>query len=159
MLIDQWATKMHMKIDQKREELQIKLNQLDRQIEANKNDWRIAIKTDIEMKVGCVLTELLEKYEIDGMKFNKAREDLVYLKKLFDLFDKEQLISIDNHEEKQMNFISPQLNFSSVISNDIGGWMKNFYSENLEEKTNWLHNQQNYTNEKSTSQISSSKYD
>jgi hypothetical protein len=146
-----------MKIDQKREELQIKLNQLDRQIEANKNDWRIAIKTDIEMKVGCVLMELLQKHEIDGSKFNKARQDLICLKDLFNLFDNEEFIFINNNEEKHMNFNSPQLNFSSLISNDID-WIKNFSSKNSEEINNSLDNIQNSMKEKSPYQISPCKY-
>jgi hypothetical protein len=64
-LLDQWTIAMHMKIDQKAEELQRQIDQLDKRIEDNNNDWKIFLKNQIETKVGCVLTQILQKYEID----------------------------------------------------------------------------------------------
>jgi hypothetical protein len=149
---------MHIKIEEKREELQMKLSQLDRKIEDNKDHWKLFLKTQIEMKVGCVLMELLQKYEIDESKLNKARQDFVCLEKLFHSFDNQQLISIRNNEEKEMSFNLPELYFSSVISEDLD-WMKNFFSENSEQRINLLDDQQNYMNEESTYKINSCEYD
>jgi hypothetical protein len=149
---------MHIKIDRKREELQMKLDQLDRQIEENKARWKLFLKNQIETKVGCVLTELLQNYEIDESKFNKARLDFISSKKLFHLFHHQQLISINYNEEKQTDFSSPWLDFSSVVSNDLN-WMKNFSSENLDERIKWLDHQEIYMSEKSTYKINSSEYD
>jgi len=149
---------MHIKIEEKREELQMKLSQLDRKIEDYKDHWKLFLKTQIEMKVGCVLMELLQKYEIDELKLNKARQDFICLKKLFHSFDNQQLISIRNNEEKEMSFNLPELYFSSIISEDLD-WMKNFFSENSEERINLLDDQQNYMNEESTYKINSCEYD
>ena len=80
MRLDQWTTQMHMKIDQTRTQLQARLHLLDGQIEANKNRWKVSLQTDIGTKVGCVLMELLQKIEIDGIRLNKAHEDLISLR-------------------------------------------------------------------------------
>lgn len=118
MRLDQWATQMHMKIDQTRGQLQAKLHLVDGQIEANKDRWKASLQTDIETKVGCVLMELLQKYEIDGIRLNKAREDLSSLRSVFNTFNQEQLISIVNHEEDKINFDLPRLSFPSFLLND-----------------------------------------
>lgn len=118
MRLDQWATQMHMKIDQTRTQLQAKLHLLDGQIEANKDRWKVSLQTDIETKVGCVLMELLQKFEIDGIRLNNAHENMSSLRTAFNACNQEQLISIVDYEEEKMNFDLPRLSFPSFILND-----------------------------------------
>lgn len=138
MRIDQWATTMHMKIDQTRAQLQMKLNLFDGQIQANKDRWKISLRNDIEAKVGRVLMDLLQKHEIDGSRLNKAHQDLLALRNVFNTFDRDQLISIIDDEEETMIFNSPRLNFPNFILNETP-WMNNSEENNNSFKDNLIH--------------------
>ena len=138
MRIDQWATKMHMKIDQTRAQLQTKLNMLDGQIQANKDRWKNSLRKDIETKVGHVLMDLSEKHEIDESRLNKANQDLISLRNIFNTFDNEQLITIMYDEEETMTFNSPRLNFPCCISNETL-WAKYLEESNNPFKDNSIH--------------------
>jgi hypothetical protein len=142
---------MHAEIDQKHEELRQKLDQFDRQIEENKDYWRLFLRTQMEIKVGCVLTEQLQKYEIDALEFNKAHQEFIRVQKLFHLLNNQPLISVRDSEGKQINLNSTHLYFPSITSDGLD-WMKIAFSE---KRIKCLDEQQTHSNQDSSCETSS----
>ena len=115
MMLKQWAATMHAKIDQARHELQIKLDECDKKIEEKKDQWRIYLGTHLEQNVGCILTEELQKYEIDALQMNKARAEFFRLQNLFHTLNNQQLINLIEDGENQMFLNLPIIVCSNIV--------------------------------------------
>ena len=145
-LLDQWTRDMHMKIDGKREELQRKIDEFDKRVEEDNNYWKIFLKNQLDMKVGCVLTELLKEHETtDELKLDKARLDFLRVEKFFHLLDDSQLMFLRYNNAAETNLNTPELYFPSMTPDDFD-WMKKVSLENSDEIMEWLDTKQNSTN-------------
>lgn len=149
-LLDQWTMDMHMKIDEKREKLQRKIDKLDEQIEDDNDYWKIFLKNQLDIKVGCVLTELLKEQETDESKLDKARRDFIRVEKFFHLLDDSQLMFLHYNNVAEIDFNSPELYFPSITPDDFD-WMKKLSLKDSDEIMEWLDTKQNSANKGLTS--------
>jgi hypothetical protein len=129
MLLNQWAATMHAKIDQTRNELQIKLDQCDKKVVEEKEQWKIFLGNHLEQNVGCIITEQLQKYEIDKPQVEKARLEFARVQKLFHAINNQQLISLINDAENEMSFNSPVVVCSNIVFEGLN-FMENIDQSN-----------------------------
>ena len=122
--LDEWAHKMRTQIDQKYNELQMKIDHVHTKIEASRDQWKASLKQSLETNVGCVLRVQFQKDEVEEKEFNKAQAEFHRLKELFQLINNKPLILISNDQENRHEFNAPSLFFSNV-NVDIFGWMEN----------------------------------
>ena len=132
---------MNTEINQKLYELQLKLDQLHKYIETNGVYWKKFLISRMEMKVVGVLIEQLQKDEIEGLEFNKARDEFGRLKELFHLFNSQPLISLSNSENNQVELNAPRLVFPTVTIDGFN-WIEDFFMENTVETMEHSHEQQ-----------------
>jgi hypothetical protein len=139
--LNQWAEIMQTQINQKCKELQLELDRIHRQIEENRNQWKISFANRMENKVGCVLMEQLQKCEIDGAGFDKARDEFIHLKELFNLFNGQPLISVFSVEDNQANLNEPRVVLPTVLV-DAFNWLEDSSMEYIAETIEYSHQQQ-----------------
>jgi hypothetical protein len=150
MLLNQWAATMHAKIDQARHELQIKLDECDKKIEEKKDQWRTYLGNHLEQNVGCILSEQLQKYEIDAFQMDKARAEFIRLQKLFHSLNNQQLINMIEDEEYQMSLNLPIIVCSNIVFEGLDSM--NLFYENInpsDQQINALHDNSTFPDETS----------
>ena len=122
------------------------LDRFDQQIEANKNQWRKYFKNRIDTKVRCILVEQSQKYEINGVDYDKARHELDYVKQLIHQSNNRPLICVSYSEDTQVNLNEPCLVFSTVSLNEFD-WMSEDSTEQTENLMEVNNQQQLYAQE------------
>ncbi|CAF4159312.1 unnamed protein product, partial [Rotaria sordida] len=84
----------------------------------------------METKIGCVLNEQLQKDEVDGLEVNRARDEFIRIKQLYNLLNNQPLINVTNEENNQIDLKTPRVIFPNV---NIDGFN---WIEELSTKTN-----------------------
>jgi hypothetical protein len=141
MVLDQWAAIMHAKIDQIHNELQMTLDQYDKKFEEKLNYWKINLASQLEQNVGCILTEQLQKYEIETPHVEKACLEFCRLEDVFHSFSNQQLITMAIDVENQMTLNPPMIVCSDIVVDGLN------LTENSQEKMDWANQQKNESND------------
>lgn len=148
--LQEWADKMHTQIDEKYNELQMKINHVHTKIEASRDHWKASLRQNVETNVGCVLQVQSQKDEVDENEFKKARAELHRLNELFQFLNHKPLIFMSNGQENRHELNAPSVFFSN-IDIDIFGWMENNFME-------YTHQQQIDVDENITDQRDNGEY-
>jgi hypothetical protein len=155
--LNRWAQMMHNKINQRRGELQMKLNQMHQQIEMNSGHWKAFLTNQMEIKVQCVLKEQSQKDEVDGSAFEKVQDDFSRLEELFHVLNSQPLISVSTVEDNQVDLSVPYIDFPAMIV-DSFGWIEDGSTENTVETMEYSDPQQNDVDESNTDRRDTCKY-
>ncbi|CAF4963020.1 unnamed protein product, partial [Rotaria sp. Silwood1] len=110
---------MHDKIDQKYNELRMTIEQFHTLIELKKDHWKIELANRMEVNIGYVLMEQLQKDEVDGVEVNKALDEFFRITHLYNLLNNHSLIDVINEEDNPVDLKAPRLIFPNV---DIDGF-------------------------------------
>jgi len=147
---------MHTKIDQKYKELQLEIDRLYKQIETNIDQWKGSFTNTMKKKVGCVLMKQLDKYEIDGVDLEKARNEFSHLKGLFNLFNVPPLISVVSAKDNQVNLNEPHVIFRAAFVAAFN-CLEDFSMENTGETMKYSY-EQHIDLDESTNRTSTGNY-
>jgi hypothetical protein len=109
--LDQWAIRMHEKIEERHNELHMTFDQIEKKFQENKDD----VKIHLEENVSCVLRKQLEEFEINNQQMKKANQELNLLQNFVHLFNNQQLITININTENQMILNQPTIICSDII--------------------------------------------
>lgn len=116
--LDQWFQMLHKNINQKHNEILHVINRLQEYIEEKSECWKNALRNRLETKIGCVLMEQIEKFEVEELKFNQARDEFIRAKDLFNILDNQPLIALSNMGDDQMDFSTSHFVFPTIIPTD-----------------------------------------
>jgi hypothetical protein len=152
MQLDQWATTLHTKIDQIHNELQLALDHFDKKIQEKSDQLKTYLTTHLEQNVGFILTEQLQKVEINKPQVEKATLEYHRLENLFHSFHNRPLITmaIDTENQKALN--PPTIICSDILTDGLN------LNENIQEKIDWSDQQENSLSGNSTCETRSCKY-
>jgi len=120
---------MLLKIRERYQEFEMEIDQLQRHIETHTDRWKISLAKRMEIKVGCVLTEQLQKPEIDGPEINEARNELIRIKNFCHLINNQPLFSVTSAEDNQVDSNASQLVFPSLNKDGLKS-MEEFVMKN-----------------------------
>jgi hypothetical protein len=128
--LDQWIATIHSKINQIRTELQTTLVHFENKIRERSEQLKFYLRNELEHKVGCILTEQLQEFEINKLQIDKAALDFIRLENLFNSYNNRQLITMINNSENQINLNPPSFVCSDILIDEF------HLSENIQEKIN-----------------------
>jgi hypothetical protein len=148
---------MHDKIDQRRCKFQRTLGRFYQLVEAGKSQWKDYLANRMETKVNCILMEQLQKYEISGTEYDKARHELDCIRTLIHCSNNQPLIYVSHDENNQVNFDEPRLVFPTVLTDF--SWERELPTENMGYLIEWLDQQQTYSHNIPSAKIPTGKCD
>ncbi|CAF4469402.1 unnamed protein product [Rotaria sp. Silwood2] len=140
---------MHDKIDQKYNEFEEEVHRFHRFIELKRAHWKLELKGRMEVKIGCVLMEQLEKDEVDGSEVTKAQDEFIRIQQLFDSLNSQPLIDVINKEDNQVDLKAPHLIFPNV-NVDGFNWIEELSTKNSLERMEYLDQDQIHVDESTT---------
>ncbi|CAF3740898.1 unnamed protein product [Rotaria sp. Silwood1] len=148
---------MHDKIDQKYNELRMTIEQFHTLIELKKDHWKIELANRMEVNIGYVLMEQLQKDEVDGVEVNKARDEFFRITHLYNLLNNHSLIDVINEEDNPVDLKAPRLIFPNV---DIDGftWFGEISTKNNVQKMECSDQEQIHLEENTTYQETDCEY-
>ncbi|CAF1263825.1 unnamed protein product [Rotaria sordida] len=100
----------------------------------------------METKIGCVLMEQLQKDEVDGLEVNRARDEFIRIKQLYNLLNNLPLINVTNEENNQIDLKAPHVIFPNV---NIDGfdWIEELSTKTNLESMEYSNQEQIYVDE------------
>jgi hypothetical protein len=155
--IGRWQQLMHTIINQRCDELRMELYHKHRQIEANRDHLKTSLMNQLEIKVGGVLTEQLQKDEVDGTAIHEVQDELDRLQQLFHSLHTKPLISVSTTDSNPLNFNSPRLLFPDITVDGFNSF-ESFINENTAEIMEYSAEQQIDTDERNTYRRNTCKY-
>ncbi|CAF1315429.1 unnamed protein product [Rotaria sordida] len=66
----------------------------------------------MKTKIGYVLNEQLQKDEVDELEVDRARDELIRIKQLYNLLNNQPLINVTNEENDQIDLKTPRENIA-----------------------------------------------
>jgi len=150
--LNQWATALHTKINQIRDELQITLDHFDKKLQDKNDQLKTYFRNELEQNVGCILTEQIQQFEIDKPKVEKANLEYNRLEKLFNSYNNQQLITMVINSENEINLNPPTIICSDILMDELN------LTENIQENMDWSNQEKNESSNNSTDQTKSCKY-
>jgi hypothetical protein len=149
--LDEWASKMHTKIDQTQNDLQITLDEFDKNFKEKKNRLKQVFQDHLKTNID-LLKEQLKEFEIERSCIDDTNQKFFLLQNLFHKFNNEQLITLVIDKEQQMILNPPIFIYSDIIVDRL------IPKENPQEKVNVSDQQTNKTLDNPTDEMRSRKY-
>ncbi|CAF4021748.1 unnamed protein product [Rotaria sordida] len=112
----------------------------------------------MKTKIGYVLNEQLQKDEVDELEVDRARDELIRIKQLYNLLNNQPLINVTNEENDQIDLKTPRVIFPNV-NIDGFNWIEELSTKTNLESMECSNQEQIHIDENAMHRITDCKYD
>ncbi|CAF3871208.1 unnamed protein product [Rotaria magnacalcarata] len=124
-----WMKIIQDKINQQYKEFQMEVDRLHVLANFNREHLIRSLANHMEIKVGHVVMEQLQKDEIDELEINRARNEFVHIQQLFDILCNQPLISINNGVGNEFILNAPRATLRN-LNVDGFNWIEEISTKN-----------------------------
>ncbi|CAM4784213.1 unnamed protein product [Rotaria magnacalcarata] len=124
-----WMKIIQDKINQQYKEFQMEVDRLHVLANFNREHLIRSLANHMEIKVGHVVMEQLQKDEIDELEINRARNEFVHIQQLFDILCNQPLISINDGVGNEFILNAPRATLRN-LNVDGFNWIEEISTKN-----------------------------
>jgi hypothetical protein len=117
--LNQWISTVHAKVDQIRIELEMTLVHFEDKLHERSDQLKSYLRNELENKVGCILTEQLQEFEVSKAQVEKAGMEFVRLENIFNSFNNRQLITMISNSDNPVVLNPPTFVCSDILINEF----------------------------------------
>ncbi|CAM4742272.1 unnamed protein product [Rotaria magnacalcarata] len=153
-----WMKIIQDKINQQYKEFQMEVDRLHVLANFNREHLIRSLANHMEIKVGHVVMEQLQKDEIDELEINRARNEFVHIQQLFDILCNQPLISINDGVGNEFILNAPRATLRN-LNVDGFNWIEEISTKNPFPRIDFSDQNQAHVEDTIMHQSTNGKYD